>query len=315
MIKKYRENTISPEEFDRLKGNVNKIPDPELSDAIEDIWKQSSQGMMDAATKRGVRESLSSKLRPAGIGRLRRFAIAAAVLIPMLAASAIFFAVRTDRPASQQVFTVFTEGGQKTRMYLPDGTKVWLNSGSTLEYDNNYNSGNRRVKMTGEAFFDVAKSEAAGFIVDAGGISVLVHGTAFNVTSYEQDQTISVSLNRGKVSVENASDHSLIAELSPDQQLVISKKDLSGKVYACDAEYESLWTQNKLRLEDASTAELFKAMEHWYGVSITTGNAIPSNRYSLTIKTESLSEMLDLINRLTPIKYTINGEEVTITYK
>jgi hypothetical protein len=96
---------------------------------------------------------------------------------------------------------------------------------------------------------------------------------------------------------------------------LISKGDLLCRVISCDAEVDTGWHLNKLKFEGVSTGELWKKLERWYGVNIIYTNVNPSNRYWLTVKTESLTELLEMINKLTPITYKLDGEEVMIRYK
>ena len=82
---------------------------------------------------------------------------------------------------------------------------------------------------------------------------------------------------------------------------------------ACDAEEEAIWRLGKLKVNGEGLAEVVRKMERWYGVKIVLNNINTSKHYWMTIKTESLKETLEIINRITPIDYSINGEEVTIT--
>lgn len=205
--------------------------------------------------------------------------------------------------------------GQKTQLLLPDGTQVWLNSGSRLSYNYQYSTTDRVVNLEGEAFFDVKKDPQYPFIVKAGAVDVKVHGTAFNVSAYADEENIMVALLRGKVSLLSAADQNILTYLSPDQIATVSKNNLSCRVEACDAEIESSWHHNLLKFEGMPVDEVWKKLERWYGVDITLANVDPSRAYWFTVKTESLTELLEMINKITPIDYRLNGKEVTIRYK
>jgi ferric-dicitrate binding protein FerR (iron transport regulator) len=218
-------------------------------------------------------------------------------------------------PTAKTYAYVETPSGQKSHMVLPDGTKVWLNSGSKIIYSNDYNKTLRIVKLTGEAFFDVVHNSQHPFIVETGLINVEVLGTAFDVHAYGDDSTIEVSLVRGSVSVRSAIDQSQIALLQPNQKVVINKANLLCALSNCNATDESIWINNKLRFDSASPEEIFKQLNRWYGVDIAFANAPLHTRYWLTLKSESLTETLQLINKISPINYTINGEEVHVKFK
>ncbi len=173
----------------------------------------------------------------------------------------------------------------------------------------------RLVKLEGEAYFDVVHDENNKFIVNTGTVNVLVHGTSFSVTDYPTDSFISVALEKGSVSVETSREHDLLTRLVPGQKLLIAKSDISWNVSAFDAEAYNIWMLNKLQFKGESLYDVFRKIERWYGVKIRLENENPSYSYWFTLKTESLTEMLNLINQITPIDYKINGEEVTIRYK
>lgn len=210
---------------------------------------------------------------------------------------------------------VIAPSGQKSQLLLPDGTEVWLNSGSRLSYSYEFNTHDRVVNLEGEAFFDVKKDQQHPFVVKTGTVDVKVHGTSFNVQAYTDEEDIRVALLHGKVSLLSAASQGLLTYLSPGQEATVSKNSLSCQVVPCNAELESSWHQNILKFDGVSASEVWKKLERWYGVRVILLNANPSNTYWFTVKTESLTELLEMINKITPIEYKLNGEEVTIRYK
>lgn len=204
--------------------------------------------------------------------------------------------------------------GQKAEVDLPDGTRVFLNSGSVLTYSTDYNRTNRSVTLRGQAFFNVAKDEEHPFDVSVGNVKVVVHGTSFDVNGYEDTSEIAVTLLTGRVSILSSLSDKVLATMKPNQKAIIS---LSAKdkctLADCDAEAESVWRLGKLKINGEGLAEVARKMERWYGVKIALDNVNPDKHYWMTIKTESLKETLEIINRITPINYSINGEEVAIT--
>lgn len=204
--------------------------------------------------------------------------------------------------------------GQKAEVSLPDGTKVWLNSGSTLTYSTDYAKDRRSVKLNGQAFFDVVRDSKRQFDVSVGDVKVLVHGTAFDVNGYGDHSELEVVLLRGHVTVVSALTDKLLADMKPNQKAIIPLREMEKcKLAACDAEVESVWRLGKLKIENENLQEIVQKMERWYGIKIQLHDVPENKRYWMTIKTESLREMLEIVNRVTPITYTINGEEVSIT--
>lgn len=210
-------------------------------------------------------------------------------------------------------FTAHTPMGEKAMLTLPDSSRVWLNSGSTLSYSTK--SRKRIVHLKGEAFFEVTKNRRKEFVVQTGDVRVQVHGTNFNVTAYDADPEIAVSLESGSVSLINNINGDVLTQLSPNQMGLISRSQLTCRVVADDPGITKLWTNNILKIYNNDIYEVVKKLERWYGVDVTLENGNPDSRYTFVVKTESMKELLDLLNKMTPIVYKIEGKEVDIRLK
>lgn len=205
--------------------------------------------------------------------------------------------------------------GEKSKVYLPDGTLVWLNSGSQLVYYTDFNSKNRKVLLQGEAFFDVSENKELPFDVYANDLKIEVLGTSFNVNSYNEEKNTVISLLEGQVAVMTAQDDKLLSKIHPQQKIVVDKTTNNYELLSCDADMDGIWRYGQLKINNDPMSQVIAKMERWYGVNINLEGKQRSERYWLTIKTESLTEILELINKITPISYYIKGEEVTIRYK
>lgn len=245
---------------------------------------------------------------------IRVSSIAAMIAVVAGAALGILF-FQAEEDVTNNCYVVLAPSGQKSQLILPDGTLVWLNSDSRLTYGSMYNTSGRIVTLEGEAFFDVKQNNQYPFIVKAGTVDVKVHGTAFNVNAYAEESDISISLLRGSVSVLSSTDQRLLTYLHPNQTASVSKSDMACRIDSCDVETESIWHLNKLKFEGVQATEMWKKLERWYGVRIALQDVSRASAYWFTVKTESLTELLDIINKLTPIEYKLDGEEVTVRYK
>lgn len=242
--------------------------------------------------------------------------IAASVAL-LIGIASTFFIQRNlqHKYQSEQITVISALPGQKTNLTLPDGTQVWLNSDSRISYSANFNNQSREISLEGEAFFDVTKNPDKKFIVNTNDMKVTVLGTAFDIMAYPEDSDIRVSLLRGKVALSDQTNHYL-GELHPNQLAVISKKDMKCIWYDNnDAEIFSSWIQNKLIFDHSDIHEVIAKLERWYGVEIDFTNPDERQKYSFTVKIESLPEILNLFNKITPISYSIEGEEVKIIRK
>jgi len=308
---------ISPDDLHTLKERTLHSSEKELDGEFQSIWDAAETVIpMDREIKSEVLTNIHQQIDIPASSRTRAFSWikAAVILLPVIISlgSYLYFSNKYERTPEE--FNVMAESGHKTKILLPDGTYVWLNSDSKLSYASDFNQSNRVVKLEGEAFFDVKLNTDIDFIVRASDVNIIVKGTAFNVSAYKEDATVDVSLLRGRVRLESA-DHIFLTDLSPDQVASVLKENMKWVVHSCDAEIESLWTQNKLKFENAPAADVFRKLERWYGVKITVENMNEDIHYGFTLKSESLREILNEMDKITPIKYKINGEEVNITYK
>ena len=212
--------------------------------------------------------------------------------------------------------TITTKPGQKSETTLPDGTKIWLNSGTTIRYPLAYGIQERNVTLEGgEIFLDVSKNENSPFKLNTSNGFIRVYGTSFDVRDYQDDATMSVTLLEG--SIEHFSKEGVaLAKIEPGHELLFHKSSGNMLLSECDAEGIAVWRHGEMKIEKASLSDVVLDMERWYGVDITLKGHIPvRNLYWMTIKTESLREMLTLINKITPIDYNIEGKDVTIRIK
>ena len=230
--------------------------------------------------------------------------------------------------------------GSRTKVQLPDGSQVWVNSGSHLTYEGNFKGNTREVQLDGEAYFDVAKDASRPFIVHTSNIDIKVLGTAFNVKAYKTEPTIEATLIHGSIEVINKSEPgSAKIMLKPHEKLVYNKyviKDIKDqkadikpvadsfsiiikplrKNIADNDIVETAWVYNKLIFEDERFADLALKMERWYNVKISIENEkLKDYRISGTFVNETAEEALKALQLLVPFSYSIKNNEVRIIKK
>ena len=215
-----------------------------------------------------------------------------------------------SRPA--EVVKVISPKGEKSKIILVDGTEVWLNSGSSLEYPMEFNNKNRLVRLNGEGYFKVTKNEDLPFIVQTSSLNVKVLGTRFNVCAYDNDEYITTTLEEGSVQISDFMRGETLT-LKPSQQAEFVKGTGEMKLLNVDTELVTSWKVNLLRFDNAPFSEVVKKIERWYDVKIFLDpNLKYSQRYTMTIKTESLQELLNLLSRTTSMEYEIKEDTVYI---
>lgn len=276
------------------------------------IEKQLLGKEYDVRTIKGGKQERSASLRKLVI-KVAGFAAMVALLLGAGLSLAIQSSVESDRRA-QAITTIETAAGQKMSMTLPDNTKVWLNSDSKIAYSNNFNRTNREIELEGEAYFDVTALEGREFVVLTSDVRVVVRGTTFDVSACPEDRYISVSLLTGLVDVTDRSSK-LLAKMEPNEVVRVDKESMEFTHQKGVENIYPLWQQEQLAFYNADIYEVVKKIERWYGVEVELVNPT-DERYTFSVKTETLRELLYLLNKIAPIEsYDIDGKRVRIVCK
>lgn len=207
--------------------------------------------------------------------------------------------------------------GEKSVVFLSDGSKVWLNGASRITYAREFSGMETRdVYLEGEAFFDVAHNIQQPFIVHTSSIKIKVLGTSFNVKSYKNEKTIETTLVQGRVRIEQSDERGKRVgdvELKPNQRAVFDKESKVINVKEVGGEVAASWRQERLVFEEEPMSHVIRQLEKWYGVRIhveTEGSLDCS--LTARIEKESLVDVLQLLVTTHQIRYRIDGDDVFI---
>lgn len=258
------------------------------------------------------------------------------LLLVLVTSGLLVFKKNSSAELKAQAYSeVKTQNGNRSKILLPDGSGVWLNSDSKLTYPKEFNKNSREVYLNGEAFFDVVKNPACPFIIHTDKINVRVLGTRFNVKAYKNDRTTETSLIRGSVEVFLVQDPKKKFLLKPNEKLVLQnniqplmpyKKSANRPAPTALAELQPLtymkgngedvetsWTRNILSFEDEPFAEVAHKMERWYNVQIVFKNKKWGQQYlSGSFELEDLEQALQALSYTTGFHYTIEGNKIFI---
>ena len=298
-IVKYQQGELSTEEVAQLLNDAEQ--DAELKAALTDLLNVSALATLHASlTDREVGEAqlpyLKAQLRRRMLYRTGR------TILKYAAVSAIIIAITltverylSTRPAAIAMQTLSVPRGQNCQITLADGSKVWLNGGSTLRYPSHFEE-NRRIELTGEALFDVAKNGHIPFVVSAKGVCVKVIGTRFNVRGYAAEP-LTVSLFRGAVSVYRENNEQQSVVLRPNEQLTVSGEGMTK--HRMDAGVAA-WKDGLLVFKSATMAQIITHLQTCYGVKITVKHPSLLNiRYSGKFRqSDGVVNILDIISRV-----------------
>lgn len=244
--------------------------------------------------------------------------------------------------SAQHDTTVEVPAGAKTRITLPDGTTVWLNSSSRLTYNSTYGKGSRSVTLDGEAYFDVVKNKRSPFLVKAGETQVRVLGTRFDMKAYSHDERSRVTLLEGSLSVSTGRGDSPATVIKPGEQAILSSKSQSIRVRRVKAVDYALWTtpstekpqsvsatpneqlpqmtepvqslRKTLLFDEESLTQIAADLERAFNIDIEIRGRIGQNVYYGDFRNdETLFQILDAITSEGDIQYEVADKKIIIS--
>lgn len=214
-----------------------------------------------------------------------------------------------DSDEAEPVYnTIETPVGGKYQLNLADGTKVWLNSASSLRFPIFFSEGNREVELKGEAYFEVSKDFKRKFRVRSGIQTVEVLGTQFNINAYSDEKSIKTTLFEGEIRVIDlkSNDSKL---LKPGEQ---SNVDQSIQVKRIDTQAEIAWKEGYFYFKMADIETVMRQLGRWYGVTARYEGSLPEHHFSGAISNNlTLLEVLEILEK-SNIHFKLDGKEVVV---
>ncbi len=206
--------------------------------------------------------------------------------------------------------TITTPRGGQWPIVLPDGSKVMLNAASSLRYPLAFAKGERRVELTGEAYFEVTHNIARPFRVTSNGQTVEVLGTHFNINAYTDEPAIITTLLEGSVKVgkDNAS-----TMIKPGEEAVWKSHAHQFKVNQVDAEEAIAWKNGVFQFDHSGIESVMRQAGRWYDVDISYKGAIPQVTFSGSLsRNVNASRLLEVL-KITGVHFNIEGKKIIVT--
>jgi transmembrane sensor len=322
LLKRYTANDIVRNDYEELMSYISRsASDHELHDLMEEEWDNM---MEDRSFDDMQRELLYQKITAdprfsSGIAspdervfNLKRWmSIAAGLLILLSIGAFVAYKIKVT-PQEQAVFyhEKIVPYGKKIQIALPDGTQVWVNSGSKLKFPSSFTGNTRELYLDGEAYFDVAHDAKRPFIIHTGKVFTQVLGTAFNIKAYGANE-MDVTVARGKVSV--GLQNKLLSVLVPNQSLNYNWISGKSKKYKVDAS-KLRWMKGDLIFNNTNLEEAARIIERWYDVEISFANP-KAKAYQFTasfLQHENIDQVMNVLGELSSFKYKREGKEITI---
>lgn len=262
---------------------------------------------------RFVHQKQNRNLRKLWLGRI---SYAAAILILVVSSSLLtLWYTQNEEVAfvANEMNTLYTPAGQRACLVLQDGTEVWLNAKSKLVYPAQFTGEERRVKVEGEAFFNVAKDSVKPFIVSAMDVDMKVLGTQFNVYCYPDAGYVETSLLEGSVRVFFSGKEKEGILLKPDQQVTAANGKMVVKPIRLNEHF--LWRDGVYAFENEPLIDILKKLELYYDVKIVVEDTTMFNEtYTGKFRQrDSLDDIFKILQQIRSFKFCKDTENNIIT--
>lgn len=321
---RYFEGSATKDELLELNNSLEKIENRKEFEDYEAIWNS-----IDILNNRkninidASWDNLNKKLVPASSSKIKSknlsFLKIAAIFIIAFGIGMMtnyLFSRYDIKSIADNKTTISAPSGSRTNVILPDGTKVWLNSQSSINYKPNSFKNLREINLDGEAYFEVTKNKNIPFIVITSDINVKVHGTSFNIKAYNNDKIIETTLIEGAIEIISNKNESMQGYfLKPNHLANFNKETGQLNVTNCASELSihTSWKDNKLVFSNEPLQDLVVKLERWYGLDIEIQNKDLSKlRFSGSFTTETAEQAIHALKLSSHFNYSIIKNKIII---
>ena len=317
LLTKYISDSTTKEELEELKIHINISDDEKVLSELSVLWenhpaeKIQDPSVLKEAFKiievntrtQTIRKQLNVLLRIAGI-----------LLLPVLCTLVTYLYMdKQVQPFINNQVMVEAQNGHRAAVILPDGSKVNLNSGSYISYQQSFGKKAREVKLSGEAFFEVTKDPKKKFIVHTEYINIEVLGTTFNVYAYERENTVEMVLLTVKVKINTNKAPYQSYYVKPNEKISLDKQSGSLKIKKTDARFETAWLRDEMVFRSERLETVFDKLERKYGVTIQYDNLKQDNdRFTGSFNNEEITGILDILKIHYHFSYKVQGNKIKI---
>jgi ferric-dicitrate binding protein FerR (iron transport regulator) len=282
----------------------------------EDLQKPDLYRILALVYRRIVSSKISqTKTIPLKRIILRRVFTAAAIIIMLISVgSTLWF---TGIIPGKDMVTISATKGVRAEVFLPDGSRVWLNSGSKLKYNKKFDQSNRQLWLEGEAFFNISHNPARPLLVHTQTATVEVLGTRFNLVSLHSFGKWEATLVSGSIKIiPSQKNENAQFKLQPNQKAFWNHNSNQFQVENVDTDRITRWVSNQLKFDNESFAVIARQLEQTFGVQIDIPKNIAETYYfTATFTDESIYEIFNLLKITAPIDFSVKGNRVIVFQK
>lgn len=334
LVTKAQTEELSKSEKNEIDNLISTYPELiDNRDFIEKFWVESKFSMEANGdqTFHAISKEINSDqiipLFPGQKSATKRFfnlyKIAAAIVFFLVVGIMALFVVQQTSENEKEVVLAQINQIEKTvqsgrlRVFLPDGSMVWLNSNTKLKYPETFSENERMVVLDGEAFFEVSENPEKPFVVKSGSISTKALGTSFNIRSYSSENDIRVTLVSGKVLVETDQKEDPKFILTSGFGVNYQKDKGTVTKEKIDVEKQIGWKDGILQFDNDNFQTVIKKLSRWYGVEFVLEGKFNDKKwgYSGWFKNDYLDNVLESISYSQDFEYKIENKKVTLKTK
>ncbi len=315
IFEKFLRNDISDDEIEELQAimyvnkDIQHYFENKLAQADYSINLHLQKKIFDA-----IEKDINKKSKKYHLSQYRKKALqwAAIFLLPFLSVLSVYYLMQKDNsPSVPTVFSV--QRGEKAEAVLPDGSKVWINSGSTLKYDGRFNRNERLVFLEGEAYFEVKSDVNRPFTVKTQSMDIQALGTAFNVCSYESDRQASAVLIEGKVKVIASGQEKI---LHVDQRILFDKQTHTFVTDEVEASHFIEWKNGSIYFHNQTYHDIAETLSRIYNIDIRLASEeLCPMRFTGTLRNNGIKNALDILSLTSPMYYDVKDSAIILYHK
>lgn len=206
--------------------------------------------------------------------------------------------------------TLTTPRGGQYKVFLPDGTAVWLNSASSITYPVSFTSNERNVSITGEAYFEVAKQKNMPFKVKVNSMEVEVLGTHFNIMAYEDEPIVRTTLIEGSVKLSNVKEKKT---MKPGQQIDLNREGIMNYIQTPDIEQALAWKNGMFVFRNTNIKTIMRQVSRWYDMEIELGKDLDDLEFNGVVsRKEYVSQLLKILETTGSVHFSIDGKKIRV---
>lgn len=318
LLKKFQSGNLSLSDFKELVSTVNDSSDQELEDFFFEEWNKFdtypslSQEKIDS-----LYCHLHKKMKISPFYKITRHwgQIAASILLLFASGLTILYYIQHQELQTLAEQDVIVRSGDSgtSQVSLPDGTLVRLNANSSLTYQQNFGQDNRKVKLSGEGYFEVKKNTEKKFIVNTGYIDVTVLGTKFNLYAYEDKDIIEMALVEGHVNVSTSKPPYQTICVKPNEKVTYNKYDNKLNIEKTTTKIETAWLNKELVFREEKLENVFQCLSRKFRVKFSIDSSISvDDVYTGAFDDEKIEDILEVLKIHYGFNYTVKDGKINI---